>query len=87
MTRLKLWALAAAGIIAAFFAAFAAGIFRGKAREERRQLEARVRGAAERVQADTDALRTDDPVGELRARGWMRGVEADSDRSARRTDD
>lgn len=80
MTKIKLWLVAAGALIAAFFAAFAAGVFRGKAREERRRLEERVRGAGQRAEADADANRADDPVGELRRRGWVRGVEADSNR-------
>jgi hypothetical protein len=83
MTTLQFWLLAIGGFISSIVAAVFVGVAQGRAREEKRQLEARLRGASERVRADTDALRVGDPVGELRARGWVRGVEADRGGHAR----
>lgn len=74
--RAWLWAAAAAIGAALLVAAYAFG----RRAEEAQQMRQRVRGAGERTHADIEAARADDPVGELRRGGWVRGVAPGADR-------
>lgn len=82
MTRLlaqaKAWLWGALAAIGA--ALLAAAYAFGRRHEEAQQMRERVRGARERANAEDEAARTADPAAELRARGWVRGVETDQDR-------
>jgi hypothetical protein len=75
----ELWAaLGGIGIaIVTIVGAFLRGASAGRAAEQRAALEAAVRGARERSDADVAAARAADPIGELRDRGWVRGVAPD----------
>lgn len=76
-TRVKPWLVAAGALLTTFFTIY----ILGKRSKENEQLQERVRGAGERANAEDEAARIADPAAELRARGWVRGVETDQDRS------
>jgi hypothetical protein len=75
----QLWTILG-GVLAALGAilgAYVRGVSSGRQAEQRTALEARVRGAEGRADADAEAAVAADPVNELRVRGWVRSMATD----------
>lgn len=79
LVQARTWLWAALVAIGAALLALAYAF--GRRAEEAQQMRQRVRGAQERANADREAAAAADPVRELRAGGWVRGVAPGDDRA------